>query len=325
MDVKQALVTGGAGFIGSHLCELLLARGWRVTALDDLSTGRVDNVRALEGREDFRLIVGSASDWDLVREVAARAHTVFHLAAAVGVRKVMDDPVGTVERNLHATETVLRASNQYRLRLLLASTSEVYGASRRERFNEDDDCLIGRSRHRRWAYAAAKLMDEFHAFAYRHANGLEVTIARLFNTVGPRQVGRYGMVVPTFARQAVRGEPLTVYGDGRQRRCFTAVADVVRCLADLAERRDAAGEVFNVGSDNEISILDLAERIRELAGSRSPVVFKTYAEAYGEDFNDMERRRPDVSKLRAFLGYVPETPLDAILRAVLDDVRAKND
>lgn len=316
---ERALITGGAGFIGSHLAEGLLAEGAEVTCLDDLSTGRASNVARLEGHPRFRLLVGSAGDMPLLREAAQGARTVYHLAAAVGVRKVMADPVDTIERNLGATQAVLRLASQYRLRLVMASTSEVYGSGAREWFREDDDAIIGPPVKRRWGYAASKLVDEFHAFAYHHATGLAVTVARLFNTIGPRQVGRYGMVAPTFARQALAGAPITVFGDGRQRRSFTWVGDVARALAGLARLPAAAGGVYNIGSAEEISVYGLALRIKALAGSDSPIVLVPYEEAYGHDFHDIERRRPDTSRLRAALGWAPDTPLDTALRAVLED------
>ena len=313
----MALVTGGAGFIGSHLCEALLARGRRVVALDDLSTGRVDNLRAVERHPGFRLIVGDCRDAALVERFLPDAAEVYHLAAAVGVRRIIDAPVETIERNLDSAQTMLRLAARWRTRFLLTSTSEVYGASERAVFREDDDLLIGEPTRRRWSYAATKLLDEFLALAHYHASGLPVTIARLFNTIGPRQVGRYGMVVPTFARQALAGRPLTVHGDGHQRRCFTHVRDVVTCLADLAERPETAGRVFNIGGDVEITMLDLARKIVALCGSASEIVFQSYREAYGTDFNDMERRRPCVERLRAALGRAPATPLEVALADVV--------
>jgi UDP-glucose 4-epimerase len=323
MGKRHALVTGGAGFIGSHLVEHLLDEGWRVTVLDDLSTGNIDNLAGAKGREGLTVRIGSADDEALLRRLADGVDTVFHLAAVVGVRKVMEDTAATIERNFHASETVLRICNLYRLRLLLASTSEVYGSSPEATLAEDDDAVIGTSRHRRWCYAAGKLLDEFHAYAYYYSAGIPVTIVRLFNTIGPRQLGRYGMVVPTFARQALADEPITVHGDGGQRRCFTHVRDVVRCLAALAGRAEAAGEIYNIGGGEEISILRLAERIRDLAGSASPIRHIPYSEVYGEDFVDMRRRRPDTAKLRGVLGFAPATPLEEALRDVIEDLRGK--
>jgi UDP-glucose 4-epimerase len=321
---RHALVTGGAGFIGSHLCEHLLAAGWRVTAVDDLSTGAIANVRGIEGHERFRLYVSSAGDEALMRSLASDADVIFHLAAVVGVRKVMESAVQTIEKNLHTTETVLKVANLFRLRTLVTSTSEVYGANPRESFREDDDSIIGTSRHRRWSYAASKLLDEFHAFAYYYSTSLPVTVVRLFNTIGPRQVGHYGMVVPTFVGQALAGRPITVYGDGSQRRCFTAVGDVVRCLYELVVRPETAGQVYNVGSDQEISIMELARKVKAMTASRSEIVRQSYEEVFGESFVDMERRRPNVEKLRAAIGFAPGTALDAMLQSVIDELKAKS-
>lgn len=317
MREQSALVTGGAGFVGSHLCELLLEQGWAVTVVDDLSTGAIDNVRHLESRPDFQVYVGSAAERELLEPLVAEADTVFHLAAVVGVRKVMEDTVSTIEKNLHTTETVLRACNRYRRRFLVTSTSEVYGANPKASFTEDDDAIIGPSRYRRWCYAAGKLLDEFHAYAYHYSTELPMTIVRLFNTVGPRQVGHYGMVVPTFVGQALRGEPITVYGDGTQKRCFTYVKDVVRCLYELAVRGNTVGEVYNVGSQQEVSIGDLAATVKSMTESASPVVYKSYSEVYGEDFVDMERRVPNTDKLAAAIGYRPETPLEPMLESII--------
>lgn len=321
MEQRRALITGGAGFIGSHLCDYLISQNWKVTVIDDLSTGSIQNIRGLERHPNFRILIGSATDSDLLKMVAAEVDTVFHLAALVGVSKVMEDTVKTIEQNLHSSEAVLKLCNQYRLRLLITSTSEVYGASSQDLFSENDDSIIGPSRHRRWSYAAAKLMDEFHAFAYYYTTALPVTVVRLFNTIGPRQVGHYGMVVPTFVKQALRNEAITVTGNGLQCRSFTAVSDVVRCLTALAESEDTVGEVYNVGSASEISILQLAEKVKSLTGSTSPITFTSYSDFYGEDFTDMERRIPNTSKLKAAIGFAPDTPLDTILRSVIDHLK----
>jgi UDP-glucose 4-epimerase len=318
MSKPHALVTGGAGFIGSHLCEYLLAHGWRVTALDDLSTGLIENVKGMEGNPDFRILVGSAEDGSLLRSLATDLQTVFHLAAVVGVKKVISDSVNTIEKNLHTTETVLRVCNLFRLRLLMTSTSEVYGQNPKELFNEDDDAIIGNSRHRRWSYAASKLMDEFHAYSYYYSTALPVTIARLFNTIGPRQVGHYGMVVPTFTAQALRGETITVYGDGEQKRCFTDVRDVVKCLYELADGMETVGHIYNVGSQQEISIMELAKMIRKMTGSNSEITCKSYQDAYGEEFVDMLRRVPDTARLREAIGFVPSRSLADTLQTVID-------
>lgn len=318
---RHALITGGAGFIGSHLAERLLAAGWRVTVLDNFSTGRRENVACLSQREDFVLVEGGAEDGGRVEALAEGVSVIFHLAAVVGVERVVDDPVGTVESNHAATKAVLRAARERGARVLLTSSSEVYGANPNAAFQEDDSCIIGPTHRRRWCYSASKLMDEFHAYAYHYAYGLPVTIVRLFNTIGPRQVGRYGMVVPRFVKQALAGEPISVYGDGSQCRCFTYVGDVVRCLHELVEAPGAAGTVFNVGSTEEVSILALAERVKALTGSKSVIEFRSVREAYGENFEDVARRRPATARLQQAIGFVPDTPLDVSLRAVIADLQ----
>ncbi len=325
MSQPHALVTGGAGFIGSHLAEELLGRGWAVTALDDFSTGRPENVAHLADRPGFALVEGCATQYELVERLGAGASALFHLAAVVGVQKVVDNPVDTVEKNHAATRTALHVAHRHGLRMLATSSSEVYGANPNEAFREDDACMIGPTTQRRWCYSASKLLDEFHAFAFHYAYGLPVTVVRLFNTVGPRQVGRYGMVVPTFVRQALTGEPITVYGDGEQRRSFTDVGDVARCLVDLVQTRETAGQVFNVGSTRETRILDLARLVKRLTGSASEIVFRTYEQAYGEHFEDVARRRPDTTRLAAAIGHVPATPLEEVLPRVIAWVRATLD
>ncbi len=317
MSQRHAVITGGAGFIGSHLCQELLDAGWQVTALDDLSTGSKENLAAVAANPDFTLEIGDAGDPALVERLFVGSDVVFHLAAVVGVRKVMEDTVATIEKNLHTSEVVLKAAAKYGKRFLITSTSEVYGSNSQQAFREDDDSVIGNSRHRRWCYAAGKLLDEFHTYAHYYTNKLPATIVRLFNTIGPRQVGHYGMVVPTFVSQARRGEQMTVYGDGTQKRCFGFVKDVVRCLVGLIDCDAAIGEVFNIGSDQEISIMDLAKLIKEKTASKSEIVKLSYKEVFGEDFVDMERRRPDVSKLRKTLGYAPDTSLSEILDAII--------
>lgn len=323
MASAHALITGGAGFIGSHLAERLLESGTRVTVLDDLSTGSIRNIRHLEGRPDFRVVVGSAADRALLEPLVTDVDVIYHLAAVVGVRKVMHDTVATIETNLHSTETVLRVANRFRIRMLLTSTSEVYGASTRETLREEDNAIIGPSHYRRWCYAAGKLLDEFHAYAYYHSAGLPVTIARLFNTTGPRQVGHYGMVVPTFVRQALAGEPITIHGDGTQTRCFTWVGDVVKALIALAATDATVGEVYNVGSEEEVTIRALAETVKDLTGSASEIVTRSYRDVYGEDFVDMQRRHPDTAKLRAAVGFAPDTPLREALVRVIAWMRAE--
>lgn len=313
----RVLVTGGAGFIGSHLCEALVERGHQVTALDDLSTGARANLAALEGHERFSLVVGSILDPPLLDRLFAEADLCYHLAAAVGVRTILEQPLRSLLVNVRGTELVLEAADRHHVPILIASTSEVYGKNDSGPLAEDADRILGSSQISRWHYATAKAADEALTLAYVRERGLKAIVVRFFNTVGPRQTGRYGMVVPRLLGQALAGEPLTVYGDGRQTRCFTFVGDTVRCLLALAETPAAWGEVFNIGHPREVSILELAQQVVALTGSRSPIVFVPYAEAYGPDFEDMRRRVPDVSKLRRTIGFVPETPLEATLRAIL--------
>ena len=309
----RVLVTGGAGFIGSHLCDLLVAEGHSVHALDNVSTGGVENVVQLEGNSAFELTVGSVDDQDIVAELVGASDVVVHLAAAVGVRLVVEAPVRAIETNVHCTEVILAHADALRRPVLLASTSEVYGKSAALPFREDGDLQLGATDKSRWAYACSKAIDEFLAMAYWRERGLPVTVVRLFNTVGPRQTGSYGMVVPSLVEQALAGKPLTVYGDGTQRRCFCHVADVVRALYGLLRSDGVAGSVFNVGSTDEISILDLARRIVQVTGSSSPVELIPYDEAYSEGFEDMYRRIPDITKVGTLLGWAPERTLDEII------------
>jgi len=315
------LVTGGSGFIGSHLCERLLADGHTVLALDDLSTGRYENVAGLEGRPGFELRVAGVTEPDVVERCVTDCQAVFHLASAVGVRLVVDEPVKTIETIVNGTDVVLRACARYRRPVLLTSTSEVYGKSEKIPFAEGDDCVMGPTTTRRWAYACAKALDEFLALAHWYQARLPVVVVRLFNTVGPRQTGRYGMVVPRLVAQGLAGEPLTVYGDGTQTRCFAHVLDVVDALARLIGHPEAAGQVYNVGNDQEISIRDLAERIRSLTGGRSTVRAIPYGEAYTAGFEDMLRRVPDLGKVHRLIGYKPTRGLDQILADVIAEQR----
>ena len=315
------LLTGGAGFLGSHLAERLVAEGVHVLALDDLSTGRRSNVAALEGVAGFELIVGSAMDAKLVEELTARVDGVVHLAAAVGVKRIVDRPVDTIVTNVEATRVILEAAAKRTTPVLLASTSEVYGKSDAVPFHEDADVSLGATTRSRWSYACSKALDEWLAFAYQRERGLPVRICRFFNVVGPRQTGRYGMVLPTLARQALRGAPLTVYGDGAQTRCFAHVGDVVESVMRILAAPEAVGEVVNIGTDEEVSILDLAERIRAAAGSASEILLVPYDEAYAEGFEDMRRRVPDLSKLERLTGYRPETPLAQTIGDVLETQR----
>jgi UDP-glucose 4-epimerase len=317
----KILITGGAGFIGSHLAEALLARGDKVTALDDLSTGSVSNVQHLRDSPDFSLRVGSCLDKPLVAELVDLADVTVHLAAAVGVRLIVERPVHTIETNVRATEVVLEAAARKGRKVLVASTSEVYGKSAKVPFHEDDDISLGPTSHSRWAYACSKALDEWLAFAYEREKDLPIIIARFFNTVGPRQTGRYGMVLPTFVSQALAGEPLTVFGDGKQARCFGHVQDAVRAVLLLLDSPGAVGEVFNIGSTEEVTIVALAERVKAAVGSDSPIEIIPYAEAYAEGFEDMPRRIPDVAKLEALTGYKPETPLSRIIEDTIADRR----
>jgi UDP-glucose 4-epimerase len=317
----RALVTGGAGFIGSHLTEALLTGGHEVTVLDDLSTGRLENLKAVEGDPRLEVVEGSVTDETLVRKLVAGADVVYHLAAAVGVRLILDRPVGTIETNIAGTETILRAAREGRPRVMLASTSEVYGKNDRVPLSEDDDRVLGPTTKSRWSYACSKAIDEFLGLAYHQEYGLPVTIVRFFNTIGPRQTGRYGMVVPRFVRQALDGGPITVYGDGRQSRCFTDVEDAVRATIALSQVPAAIGEVFNVGTTHELTIAALAERVRELAGSRASIVLVPYDEAYRPGFEDLRRRVPDVRKAERVAGYRPRVSLDDTLRRVIGHLR----
>jgi len=316
------LVTGGAGFIGSHLCDHLVGEGHTVHVLDDLSTGSEANVRQLEGHEGFRCTVGSVADAEVLDELVREADLVVHLAAAVGVKLVVDSPVRAIETNVHCTEVVLAHADRHGKPVLIASTSEVYGKSNALPFREDGDLQMGATDKSRWAYACSKAIDEFLAMAYWRERQLPVIVVRLFNTVGPRQTGSYGMVVPTLVGQALAGEPLTVHGDGSQMRCFCHVADVVRALAALIYDERARGNVFNVGATAEISMLDLARRIIAVTGSSSEICLTTYADAYGDGFEDMYRRIPDIAKLHDLVGWSPTRSLEDVIRDVVAHQRA---
>ena len=319
----RVLITGGAGFIGSHLAERCLKEGWTTAIIDDLSTGSFDNIRHLKDRPGFSYSIDTIFHAPLVAELVDGADIVFHLAAAVGVRLIVDSPVNTIETNVHGTEIVLRAAAKKRKRIVVASTSEVYGKSTSVPFREDADLVMGPTTRGRWSYACSKALDEFLALAYYHEKRVPATVVRLFNTVGPRQTGRYGMVIPNFVRQALRGEPITVYGDGKQCRCFGYVGDVVEALVRIAASGLVAGEVFNIGNDEEISIRALAEMVKRAAGSSSEIVHVPYDQAYGPGFEDMFRRVPSLEKTERYLGYRPSTPLRTILEAVVADMRAR--
>jgi UDP-glucose 4-epimerase len=317
----RALVTGGAGFIGSHLVEALLRREYQVTVIDDLSTGRFSNIEHLTANANFRFALETITNETVMDRLVSECDVIFHLAAAVGVQLVVSQPVHVIETNVFGSGMVLRLANRYRRRVLLASTSEVYGKGANVPYREEDDRLLGPTTRSRWSYACSKAMDEFLALAYHKQNGLPVVIFRLFNTVGPRQTGRYGMVAPRFVGQALRGEPLTVYGDGNQTRCFADVRDVVRAILDLADCPAAVGEVFNIGTTEEISMLDLAQRVRQLTGSASEIATIPYSEAYEAGFEDFRRRVPDTTKIREFTGFSPQFGLDDILKSIIDDMR----
>lgn len=314
-------MTGGCGFIGSHLADRLLADGHSVIILDDLSTGSYRNIAHLEPHPALKLIIGSVLDEDLVCEVIRDCDFIFHLASAVGVKLIMERPVHTITTIFRGTDVVLRFAARYRKRVLLASTSEVYGKSENVPFEEDGDRLEGPTSKHRWAYACAKALDEFLALAHWKESRLPVIVVRLFNTVGPRQTGQYGMVVPTFVSRALLNEPLVIHGDGTQTRCFAHVLDVVDCLTALMHRPEAYGQVINVGSDREVTIRELAERVLRVTGSRSEIRYLPYAAAYGEGFEDMRRRVPSLKKLLRLVGKLPERSLDEIIRDVADDLR----
>ncbi len=311
------LVTGGAGFIGSHLCELLLARGDSVLVLDDLSTGTLSNLDGCSDNSRFRFVVGSVLDEALTRGLVNQSRKVIHLAAAVGVENIIRQPVETIETNVKGTETVLMAARPGMTPVFIASTSEVYGKSERVPFREDGDIVLGATSRSRWSYACSKAVDEFLALAYWKDKGLPVVIGRLFNTVGPRQSGRYGMVLPRFIEQALAGKPLTVFGDGRQTRCFSLVYEIVEAIASLVENPGAVGKVINIGSTQEISVWELADKVKRISGSSSKISLIPYDEAYPDDFEDMRRRLPDVSLLRSLTGKVPEADIDTIIREIL--------
>ncbi|ABQ92444.1 GDP-mannose 4,6-dehydratase [Roseiflexus sp. RS-1] len=318
MAQRSILITGGAGFIGSHLADALIERGDRVAIIDDLSTGAVANIRHLKGHPNFSYTLDTIANEAVLAELIDESDAVVHLAAAVGVQLIVQSPVRTIETNVNGTELVLRWAAKKGKTVLIASTSEVYGKSERAPFREDDDLVLGPSTINRWSYACSKLLDEFLALAYHKERDLPVIIARLFNTVGPRQTGRYGMVVPRFVRAALRNVPLRVYGDGQQTRCFCYVGDTVRALIALLDHPDAVGKVFNVGNPQEVSILELAQRVVRLAQSSSPIVLVPYEHAYEAGFEDMRRRVPDISRLTALTGFRPTLDLDDIIRTVIE-------
>ncbi len=321
--MRHALVTGGAGFIGSHLVETLLSDGYAVTVIDDCSTGSLENLTAVCDVPELEIIRGSVGDRELVRSVVGRVDEVYHLAAAVGVALIARQPIATIERNIYPTELLLAELAQQwesgrEVKLFLASTSEVYGKNPKPVWTEDDDLVFGPTTRPRWSYGASKAIDEFLALAYWREQKVPVVIGRFFNVVGPRQSGAYGMVLPRFVQAAVRGEPLVVHDDGRQQRCFAHVRDVVRAVRQLMECPQAVGRVFNIGSERAITIAQLAELVRQIAGSSSPIEFCSYAQAYDDDFEDVRRRVPDLTRLRQTIDYRPTYDLEAIIRELIE-------
>ena len=314
----RILITGGAGFIGSHLADAYLQRGDEVLVIDDLSTGSIKNIQHLKDNPRFHYTIEAIQNQPVTAELIDQCDVVVHLAAAVGVKLIVESPVRTIETNVHGTEVVLALANKKKKKVLIASTSEVYGLSAEVPFREDGNLVMGATTKGRWSYACSKAIDEFLALAYWRERKLPTVIVRLFNTVGPRQTGQYGMVIPTFVKQALAGRPITVYGDGKQSRCFGYVGDVVGALVDLLDHESAVGEVFNIGSNEEITILALAQRVKELTHSASEIVFVPYDEAYAEGFEDMPRRIPDITKIKRLVGFQPRMTLDGILQSVIE-------
>jgi UDP-glucose 4-epimerase len=321
----RVLITGGAGFVGSHLADACLARGDEVFVLDDLSTGSIDNIEYLKRHPYFHYSIGRVQNAQVTAELVDRVDMVYHLAAEVGVRRVIDSPISTIENNVQATEVVFNAAAKKGKRVLFTSTSEVYGLSTDLPYREDGNIVMGAASKGRWSYACSKALDEFLALAYFNERQLPVTVVRLFNTVGPRQTGHYGMVVPSLVQQAMTGKPMTVYGDGSQSRCFGFVKDVVKALVALMERPEAIGQIYNIGASTEISILDLAKRVKEITGSSSPIVLIPYDDAYETGYQDMPRRIPNTSKLRDLVGFAPTTGIDEIVDSVMKSFLARQE
>ncbi|MBK6799482.1 MAG: GDP-mannose 4,6-dehydratase [Acidobacteria bacterium] len=319
----RVLITGGAGFIGSHLAELHLERGDEVYIIDDLSTGSMENIEHIKKHPKFHYHLDTVINHHLTAELVDLADQIYHLAAAVGVKLIVESPVRTIETNIRGTEVVLHHAAKKRKRVLITSTSEVYGKTVKVPFNEEDDLVMGATHKGRWSYACSKAIDEFLAIAYWKEKKVPTVIARLFNTVGPRQTGQYGMVIPNFVDQALNNKPITVFGDGTQSRCFTHVSDVTGALMKLIAHPDAVGEVYNIGSSQEISMMQLAQRIKDLTGSKSEIVLVPYDQAYEGGFEDMLRRVPDISKINKLVGYAPKFTLDEILESVISFRRKK--
>lgn len=322
LQPSTILITGGAGFIGSHLADLFLEQGHQVLAIDNLSTGRMENIRHLQDNPWFHFAYADVTNEIVLDRLASQADIIVHLAAAVGVQLIVERPVHTIETNVMGTEVVLKLGRRYGCRVLIASTSEVYGKGYKLPFSEDDDVLLGATNKCRWAYAASKMLDEFLGLAYHQEYDLPVVLFRLFNTVGPRQTGRYGMVVPRFVGQALQGAPVTVFGDGTQRRCFMDVSDAVQAIAGLAAHPGAPGQVYNIGNSEEVTIRELAERVKMITESSSELTYVPYSDAYPPGFEDMDRRVPDTSRIHELLGWQPKLSLDDILVRVRDDLQA---
>jgi len=312
------LVTGGAGFMGSHLAEAWLEKGTEVTVIDNLSTGKIENIAPLEKNEKFHFIKGSIKDKEIIEKLVKKADIIYHLAAVVGVKLVVQKPIETIETNIEGTSIILNLANKYKKRIIIASSSEIYGKNEEIPLKESSDRLMGPTYISRWCYACSKAIDEFLALAYHEKYGLPVTIIRFFNTVGPRQTEHYGMVIPTFIKQALSNKPITIYGNGEQTRCFAYVKDVVKCLIGLTEKKEAEGEIFNIGSEEEINIKELAEKIKEMTKSKSELKYTPYEEVFKTSFEDIKRRVPDTSKLKKILGFAPEKKIDETLKIMID-------
>ena len=313
----KVLITGGAGFIGSHLCETMLSQGHQVIAIDDLSTGSHTNIAHLESNRDFQMVVDTVLDTQLINQLIRECDQVLHLASAVGVQLIIDQPTKTIQTIVEGTRVVLDAAKRYRRPVLITSTSEVYGKGSKIPFSEDDDIVLGPTSTRRWLYASAKMLDEFLGLAHWYETRLPVTIVRLFNTVGPRQIGQYGMVLPRFVQKALKGDPLTVYGDGKQARCFCHVSDAVTALIKLSQCKDGYGKVINVGSEEEISILELAQKVIAMTDSQSEIEFLSYEKAYTQGFDDMQRRVPDLARIKELVGYRPDYDLSCVIQSTI--------
>lgn len=317
----KSLITGGAGFIGSHLAEELLSRGEEVFIVDNLSTGSIDNIKHLKDNKNFSMVIDSVLNKPVLEELISKADRIFHLAAAVGVKLIMERPVDTIETNVLGTENVLNLANKYHKKVLVASTSEVYGKHKDHTLSEMNNMVLGPTKKRRWAYACTKALDEFLSFAYHEEKKLPVVVVRFFNTIGPKQTGQYGMVVPKFIKSALLNNPITVFGDGTQSRSFTYVKDAIRAVLMLMEKPEAEGDVFNIGDGREITILELAKKIKKMTSSSSAITFVSYDDAYGKGFEDMERRAPDISKIRKFIGYEPSINLDQVLEIIIQHMK----